>query len=138
MRTRKVQGNLLISRRSVMRALGAAAIAGLPGCSDTARPPSTSPSPSPKTSGGYTDQQSYRPGDRVALHLSTNSPQSTTLFLDTYTGQPMVRIPVDLVTQPVIGANPWETGFGYQATTSFTLPKRPAEQEYILSINSYR
>jgi hypothetical protein len=123
MHMRGTRSDFLYSRRAVMRALGAAAIAGLPGCggSSPGQPPSGSP---PRTSDGYTDQQSYRPGDRVTLFLSTNFPQSTTLFLEDYAGRvnPTVRIPVDLVTQPVTGETPWETGFGFQATTSFKLP----------------
>jgi hypothetical protein len=104
----------------MMRALGAAAIAGLPGCGGgTSRAPGAPPT---RIFTGYTDQQSYRPGDRVTLFLSTNLPQRATMFLDDYTGRPVVRFIADQAAQIVLGPNPWETGFGYQATAGFTLP----------------
>jgi hypothetical protein len=130
MRRSTTHTEFLLSRRGVIQALGAAAIAGLPGCGGSS---GTSPAAPPsRISDGYTDKQSYRPGDRVTLFLSTNLPQNTTLFVDDYTGRPGVRVPANLVTQNIIGRRPWETGFGYLPTTSFTLPSDMASGVYLV------
>jgi hypothetical protein len=77
-------------------------------------------------SDGYADQQSYRPGDRVTLFLSTNFPERASMGLYDFTGRPVFQFTGDLVTQTAVGPTPWETGFGYQATTSFILPDLPS------------
>jgi hypothetical protein len=115
-----------------MRALGAAAVAGLPSCGQEAGGPSglpTSPSivPPAHLSDGYADQQSYRPGDPVTLFLSTASPQSGKyLHLSDYTGRQWLEFTADLFTQSAAGPKPWETGFGYRASTSFSMPDLPS------------
>ena len=118
MRTRRPRDPVL-SRRNVIQALGAAALAGLPG---SRRAWASVPAAPRKITNGYTDQQSYRPGDRVTLFLSTDSPQRTVVNLVDYTSKIVQQIPVDLYTQTPVGPSPWETGFGYQETVTFTLP----------------
>lgn len=118
---------LLLSRRKAIYALGASAIAGLSACreelsgvSGTA-PPSSAPAA--RISGGYSDQQSYRPGDRVALFLNGDSP-GMTVRLSNYNGQRVHEVAADLFPQQPAGAEPWETGFGYSESAAFTLPLR--------------
>ena len=121
----KTRDDLLLSRRGLIRALGAAAIAGLPGCGGGGTGGSPSPPPA-KLSDGYADQQSYRPGDRVTLFLNADSSQNTVLYLYDYTGRVVFTFPANVVPQTAVGPNPWETGFGYQPSVSFTLPDLPS------------
>jgi hypothetical protein len=124
MRMPRRHSDFLLSRRGLMRGLGAAAIVGLPSCGAvTVGPPSGPPA---KIFDGYADQQSYRPGDRVTLFLSSNFPQRTIMHLHDYTGRPVFEFTGDLVTQTAVGPNPWETGFGYQESAGFTLPDLPS------------
>jgi len=126
----KTRDDLLLSRRGLIRALGAAAVAGLPGCGGGGAGDSPG-QPPPKTAAtitdGYADQQSYRPGDHVTLYLNAPSPQSGNfLYLNDYTGRAVFTFPANVVPQTTVGPNPWETGFGYQATVSFTMPDLPS------------
>lgn len=120
----KSRSDFSLSRRSVMRALGAAAVAGLPGCGANNSASSGPPVPLPegKITDGYADQQSYRPGDVVTLFLNTNSPAWANLHLYDYTGRPVFEFTAHLITQTAAGPNAWEIGFGYQASASFLLP----------------
>jgi hypothetical protein len=119
MRTRKQRGNALVSRRRVIRALGgAAALAGLPryGAASTSLASAT-------VADGYTDQQSYVAGDRVTLFLNATTPQRAVVNVYDYTGRTVHQITADLNSQQPLGSAPWETGFGYQESVSFTLPR---------------
>jgi len=116
--------DLLLSRRDLMRALGATAIAGLPGYGAAGvGPPSASTA---KIIDGYTDQQSYRPGDPVTLFLNAAAPQRAVMYLYDYTGRRVYEFSADLFPQKAVGPKPWETGFGYRASVSFTLPRLPS------------
>lgn len=121
MRMPRRHSDFLLSRRGLMRGLGAAAIVGLPSCG--VDPPS---GPLAKIFEGYADQQSYRPGDRVTLFLNSNFPERASMHLYDYTGRPVFEFTGDLVTQTAVGPNPWETGFGFQPSASFTLPDLPS------------
>jgi hypothetical protein len=144
----KTPSGLLLSRRGLLRALGATAITQLPGCgggtvAPAAQPPpppvsvgeppppppsvsvnqAPPPPPLPAVADGYTDQQSYRPGDRVTLFLNSPVPGRATLHLRDYNNAPVLEFTAELATQAALGPNPWETGFGYQASATFTLPE---------------
>src|ERR1700733_7145825 len=121
--------DFVLSRRGVLHALGAAAVAGLPGCgSDTDNPAPTLSAKLAlgKISNGYPARQSYRPGERVTLFLSSHSSTRADLYLCDYTGMPVLNFAAQLGTQTAVGAQPWETGFGYQESASFTLPDLPS------------
>lgn len=114
------------SRRAVLRAAGAAALAGMSGCggggSGSARPLSSAA----RISGGYPDRQSYRPGDRVTLFLTTDTPQKTTLNLYDYAGRIVFEFEADIFHQDPVGDEPWATGFGFQDSVSFEMPLLPS------------
>ena len=83
----KKRDDFRLSRRGLIRGLGAVAAAGLPGigiADDKGRwfiPPAN-------ISDGYTDKQSYRPGDTVTVFLSGETPQPiANVRVYDYTGQ---------------------------------------------------
>jgi hypothetical protein len=128
MRILRTSAEFLLSRRAVMRSLAAAAIAGLPGCGSGAKVAAPA-----LISDGYTDKQSYRPGDRVTLFLSSNLSQpAATMFLDDYINRPVVRFTADLFHQSADGPRPWEGGFGFQPSASFTLPHNLPSGVYLV------
>jgi len=137
MRSRKTPGKLLLSRRSLLRAVGGAAIVGLPGCNSA---PSSSPSPPapPPPEGtviadGYADQQSYRPGDTVTLFLNAvNNKGWGRVFLYDYAGTPVLDFAANLFPQTINSLTPSETGFGYQANASFTVPANLRSGVYLV------
>jgi hypothetical protein len=110
----------LLSRRQVMRALSAAAVAGL--ATSGASASSLLDNSSARISDGYADQQSYRPGDLVTLFLNSASPQQTTVRLFEYGGPVVYEVPADLFAQQPVGDEPWRTGFGYRQSAAFILP----------------
>ena len=62
-----------------MQALGATGVAGLSACGAAVEAPSFGRSTS-RISDGYSDQRSYRPGDRVTLFLNVRFPLLNTRF----------------------------------------------------------
>lgn len=117
----KSRGDRLLSRRGVIRALGAAALAGgLPGCGGSHSGAAS------KILDGYTDKQSYRPGDQVTLFLNAKLTQTAVIYLEDYTGRRVFELSADLFPQKPAGPTPWETGFGYRASASFALPELPS------------
>jgi len=44
------------------------------------------------------------------------------MYLYEYTGRRVFKFSGDLFLQQAVGPKPWETGFGYRASASFTLP----------------
>ena len=120
----KTPSNLSLSRRRLLRALGATAITQLPGFgadpSATASPPKL---PEGRLINGYTGRQSYRPGERVTLFLSSSVPGRAELHLYDYQGAPVFPFTAELTPQEPLAPNPWERGFGYEATAVFTLPE---------------
>ncbi len=125
----KTRDEFLLSRRGLIHALGAAAIAGVPGFAGggTDDPRSPHPKSAAIITDGYADKQSYRPGDLVTLYLNAASPQSDTfLYLTDYAGRSVFTFPANVVPQTAVGPIPWETGFGYQASVSFTMPDLPS------------
>jgi hypothetical protein len=136
----KSHDSFLLSRRHIIRSLGAAAVVGLPGCDGTSDPSASSaPSassvdpPVPATNvtviDGYTDQQSYRPGDRVIAYLngspneaSTKSGVPSSLVLTDMAGKAVLGFAGTVFPQTAAGPTPWESGFGYQPSATFTLP----------------
>ena len=81
-----------------------------------------------RISDGYSDQQSYRPGDRVTLFLNARFPFLNTRFprvrLYDYGGRIVYHeFVADLFAQQAVGPEPWETGFGYRESATFTLPR---------------
>jgi hypothetical protein len=130
----KTLGDPLLSRRDFLNALGAAALTQLPGCgggTPAAPPPPPLPKgrpqphplPEGKLADGYTDQQSYRPGDRVTLFLSSPVPGRAHLHLYDYQDAPVLQFTTELATQEPLAQTPWESGFGYEATAVVTLPE---------------
>jgi hypothetical protein len=117
--------NFLLSRRTLIGGLGAAAVvAGLPGCSSGSNPP---PYQATATlSDGYTDKQSYRPGDSVTLFINADNPQTTVLNLYSFADLVVHTVPAVLYPQIPVGSTPWATGFGYQESVTFTLPSLPS------------
>jgi len=110
----------VLSRRGLIRALSATAIAGLPGFGSITF--KRRPGWIATISDGYTDRQSYRPGDRVTLFLNAKFPQYAIVPLYDYTGRIVHTFGANLFPQQPLGPTPWETGFGYQQSVSFTLP----------------
>jgi len=110
-----------------MQALGATGVAGLSACGAAPEAPSLGRSTS-RISDGYSDQQSYRPGDRVTLFLNARFPFLNTRFprvrLYDYGGRIVYHeFVADLFAQQAVGPEPWETGFGYRESATFTLPR---------------
>jgi len=132
----KTPSELLLSRRGLLRTLGAVAISQLPGCGETSAAPPQPPLPrgkpptrplsEDKLTDGYTDRLSYRPGDRVTLFLNSPSLGHDNLRLYDYAGRPVLEFTADLATQAALGPNPWETGFGYSESAEITLPELPS------------
>jgi N,N-dimethylformamidase beta subunit-like, C-terminal len=124
----------LLSRRSVLHSVGAAALAGLSSCGRSAQGTNKSAPPpqSIRVSDGYTERQSYRPGDEVAACLSGTAAGSTTLSLYRYGGVPVYSFPAQLYPQQPAGVAPWETGFGYDPTAVFRLPVDIGSGVYLL------
>jgi len=121
------RGDFRLSRRRLIRGLGAVAAAGLPGIG-TAAEKGRWYVPPANISDGYTDKQSYRPGDRVTLFLNSETPQQVAIVrLYDYSGLRRVyEFPVKVTTQTPVGPRPWETGFGYEPSGSFILPDLPS------------
>ena len=116
----------LYSRRTVLRSVGAAAITSLAACrqtgtnGDTGPPTGSSPH---QLFDGYTDRQSYRPGDEVSLFLNGTANSGTAvLSLNQWGGNPVLPVDTYLYPQEPAGAAPWETGFGYRTSAALTLP----------------
>jgi hypothetical protein len=125
----KKRGDFRLSRRSLIRGLGAVAAAALPGIGSAENKPGGRPyAPLANISDGYTDKQSYRPGDRVTLFLNTDTPQEiATVRLFDYSGLRRVyEFPSKVTTQTPVGPTPWATGFGYEPSGSFILPDLPS------------
>src|SRR5882757_306024 len=123
---RKHMGNFLLSRRRLIHGLGGAAVvAGLPGCGNggSNQPPYQATA---TLSDGYTDKQSYRPGDSVTLFVNADNPQTTVLNLYNFANVVVHTVPAQLFPQTPVGSTPWETGFGYQESVIFTLPSLPS------------
>jgi hypothetical protein len=124
---RKKMGNFLLSRRRLIGGLGGAAVvAGLPGCgsgNSSNQPPYQATA---TLSDGYTDKQSYRPGDSVTLFINADNPQTTVLNLYNFANVIVHTVPAELFPQTPVGSTPWETGFGYQESVTFTLPSLPS------------
>jgi hypothetical protein len=123
----KKMGNFLLSRRRLIGGLGGAAVvAGLPGCgggNSSNQPPNQATA---TISDGYTDKQSYRPGDSVTLFINADNPQTTMLNLYNFANVVVHTVPAELFPQTPVGSTPWETGFGYQESVTFTLPSLPS------------
>jgi hypothetical protein len=99
---------------------GAAAIAGLPGYGSAA----AAPEPEATIVDGYTDKQSYVAGDRVTLYLNSKLAQTAVVNVYDFASQVVIHsIKADLIPQQPVGPRPWETGFGYRETVTFTLPR---------------
>lgn len=133
-----------LSRRQIIRSLGAAAVVGLPGCNGTGTGDPSAGNvdpPAPPTTtviDGYTDQQSYWPGDRVIAYLNGSSNDASTnlggdnrgplssLVLTDMVGRAVLTFAGTVFRQTAAGAAPWESGFGYQPSAVFTLPNLPS------------
>ena len=117
-----------LSRRSVIRALGAAAAAALPGLDASGAPQPPHLPPPADITDGYTDQQSYRPGERVTVYLNTDNPQPVALVrIYDYSGLHVKHFfPARLTTQVPVEPAPWANGFGYEPSGSFILPDLPS------------
>jgi hypothetical protein len=134
MSTGKLPTKFFLSRRSLLRAVGGAAIAGLSGCSAAPDAPDGSPSPPPGPPAqqaavikdGYTDQQSYRPGDTVTLFLSAKDENKNMGWsyvpLYDYANNWVLQIQANLIPQFIDSSTPSEFGFGYEANASFIVP----------------
>jgi hypothetical protein len=124
----KKMGNFLLSRRRLIGGLGGAAVvAGLPGCGSGNGGSNQPPIQTTATIiDGYTDKQSYRPGDSVTLFINADNPQTTTLNLYNFASVVVHTIPAGLFPQTPVGSTPWETGFEYQESVTFTLPSLPS------------
>jgi hypothetical protein len=116
----KTPRNFSYSRRRVIGTLGAAAIAGLP-IRGVAKGSSAPVSPS--VLDGYADQLSYLPRDRATLYLNGVQPGRVRLGLYDLAGRRAESISADLAPQSPLGERPWESGFGYQPSATFTVPK---------------
>jgi hypothetical protein len=119
----KTQGKALLTRRSVIRALGAAAIAGFPAYAAARRSHAMRAPALPTLADGYADRLSYRPGERATLHLNGLTSGRTSLGLYDLTGRRATSFTADLSPQVPQGERPWETGFGYQPSASLDVPK---------------
>src|ERR1700688_1118284 len=100
---RKQMGNFMLSRRRLIRGLGGAAVvAGLPGCgNDSNQPPYQATA---TLSDGYTDKQSYRPGDSVTLFINADTPQRTTLKLYNFANVVVHTVSAELFPQTPVGS----------------------------------
>ena len=129
-----------LSRRQIIRGLGAAAVFGLPGCNGAGDPSAGTVDPSALPDAtvidGYTDQQSYRPGDRVIAYLNGSSKDASTnldgdiplsrLVLRDMVGRAVFVFAGTVFRQTAAGLTPWESGFGYQPSAVFTVPNLPS------------
>jgi hypothetical protein len=71
---------------------------------------------------GYTDRQSYAPGDPVTLYLNAKLAQRAVVRLYDYSGKTVYQMQADLYPQKPSGATPWVTGYGYQPSATLRLP----------------
>jgi hypothetical protein len=113
----------LLTRRSVIGALGAAAVAGIPGIATAKKSRGVQAPPLPSIADGYMDKQSYQPGERATLYLNGLQTGAFTLGLFDLTGRRAMSFTAGLGPQSPVGPNPWETGFGYQPSTTLVVPK---------------
>lgn len=131
----------LLSRRQLIGGLSAAAVVGLPGCGGTGDssngitdPPAAALA---TVHDGYTDQQSYRPGDRVIAYLNGSSDASSSvagdmsgtlsaLVLTDMAGHSVLQFSGSVFPQTAAASTPWDSGFGYQQSAVFTLPELPS------------
>ncbi|NJD32975.1 MAG: hypothetical protein FIB04_13945 [Gammaproteobacteria bacterium] len=118
----KRQGDRLLTRRRVIGALGAAAIAGFPAIAAARRSRRVKAPPVPVLADGYADRLSYRPGDRATLYLNGIQAGQSTLGLYDLAGKRVQSFSAGLAPQAPMGPNPWETGFGYQPSTTLAVP----------------
>jgi hypothetical protein len=119
----KTSGRGLLTRRSVIHALGAAAITGFPAYAAAKKKSRGAEAPSiPVLADGYTDRLSYRPGEQATLYLNGLRSEKATLGLYDLTGRRTDSFTAGLAPQTPAGPNPWETGFGYQPSTTLKIP----------------
>jgi hypothetical protein len=112
----------LLTRRTVIGGLGAAVAGGLPAL---AAAKSSAPRAAPSGSyivDGYADRQSYRPGERATLYLNGSQSIRTRIGLYDLTWRRVDSYRADIAPQLPEGPSPWEHGFGYRPSVSFTVP----------------
>lgn len=71
---------------------------------------------------GYTDKQSYTPGDDITLFLNTLTTGQSRIRLLDVLGKEAFSIPVQSYPQKTTNAQPWLDGFGYTPTATFKVP----------------
>jgi hypothetical protein len=110
---------LNMNRRDLLFGLGATALMGISGCGGS-QPHLTN------VVDGYTDHQSYRPGDDVSFFLSGDKDGVANLMLADLTGRDVWFGFAPVEPRTPVGNSPWETGFGYKRTLTMTLPDVPS------------
>lgn len=71
---------------------------------------------------GYMDKLSYTPGETAAVFINAKSSNKTVLTLYDVLGTKVDSIPTDVKPQQITTQNPWEDGYGYTKTVSYTIP----------------
>ncbi|QNM98067.1 N,N-dimethylformamidase beta subunit family domain-containing protein [Chitinimonas koreensis] len=124
-------------RRFIISALGVgvASCGGGGGGSAPPKPlPSPSPSPSPGPTpkphiaiyDGYTDKQSYEPGETAKLYLNAAQAGNTELVLRDAREREVYRIGAVVQPQTMAANHPWSEGYGYTHEIPITVPDLPS------------
>ncbi len=71
---------------------------------------------------GYTDKQSYLPGDAVSLYLSSPQSGNQTINLFDVNGKSVLSFGAMVNSQKIMGKKPWVDGFNLEKTTTIQLP----------------
>src|SRR5579863_5634297 len=71
---------------------------------------------------GYTNKQSYLPGDTVDLYLSDPTGATTSITLRDVKKNIILTLPVTVPSQKINSEKPWVDGFMYNKTASVKLP----------------
>lgn len=85
---------------------------------------------------GFTDKQSYRAGETITFFVSGFNPfgMFNQIPLVAFDGSIQVLIPGfnNMTPQPPTTSQPWQDGFGYTATNTFTVPSSLKSGFYML------
>lgn len=71
---------------------------------------------------GYMDKLSYNPGESAALYVNAGNTDKTVLSLYNLLGVKVDSMLVDLKPQTITTQSPWEEGYGYLPTATYTIP----------------
>lgn len=72
---------------------------------------------------GYTDKTSYFIGEDCKLYLNAEEEAKIDISIYTVDGTKVSELSAKVSPQEIAQSEPWENGFGYQETTTFTIPE---------------